>query len=202
MTHPLTTPAEALEAAARLNDAEADYLAACALAFSPEMTARPVLESAANRVRDVAAAIRALAAQVQPAPAPEPVSVWPSKRDVKEAIEGAIGCWRPCSGCHELNEGHPTGPFHPALRCHVGGGCSECGGIGAIWDTTDYAAMGEALSREIAPAPEPTEAQVEHLARALWDDRGEIASPYFCKDAAKNMARALLIENARIGGAK
>lgn len=44
------------------------------------------------------------------------------------------GCWLTCRGCHESNEGHPTGPYSKALRCHVGGGCRECGGIGAIWE--------------------------------------------------------------------
>lgn len=44
------------------------------------------------------------------------------------------GMWRSCSGCHELNEGHPTGPFSTAFRCNLGVGCRECGGIGAVWE--------------------------------------------------------------------
>lgn len=44
------------------------------------------------------------------------------------------GAWRPCSGCHETDEGHPTGPFSDTLQCHLGIGCHECGGIGATWE--------------------------------------------------------------------
>lgn len=44
------------------------------------------------------------------------------------------GAWRPCTGCHESNEGHPTGPFSTALKCNLGSGCHECGGIGAVWE--------------------------------------------------------------------
>lgn len=50
------------------------------------------------------------------------------------------GFWRTCSGCHETEDGYDIGyyPFNEAFRCKLGAGCSECGGIGAIWDTTDY----------------------------------------------------------------
>jgi len=44
------------------------------------------------------------------------------------------GWWRSCTGCHELDEGHPTGPWSTALRCNLGVGCRECGGIGAVWE--------------------------------------------------------------------
>lgn len=47
------------------------------------------------------------------------------------------GFWRSCSGCHESNEGHPTGPYSDTFRCHLGSGCRECGGIGAIWEQVD-----------------------------------------------------------------
>lgn len=46
----------------------------------------------------------------------------------------AEGFWRSCSGCHELNEGHPTGPYSEVFRCNLGSGCRECGGIGATWE--------------------------------------------------------------------
>ena len=62
-------------------------------------------------------------------------------RGVAETLAGQGGDWRSCSGCHELNEGHDTGPYSAVLKCHLGNGCSECGGIGAIWDTTNYAGM-------------------------------------------------------------
>jgi hypothetical protein len=44
------------------------------------------------------------------------------------------GHWYACSGCHELDDGYPTGPYSTALRCHLGTGCHECGGIGALWE--------------------------------------------------------------------
>jgi hypothetical protein len=46
----------------------------------------------------------------------------------------ALGRWRSCTGCHEHDEGHPTGPYNSVLRCHLGNGCHECGGIGATWE--------------------------------------------------------------------
>jgi hypothetical protein len=57
---------------------------------------------------------------------------------VAEQLEQGAGAWRACSGCHELIEGHPTGPWSETLKSYMGGGCRECGGIGAIWDSTDY----------------------------------------------------------------
>ena len=78
--------------------------------------------------------------------------LWPSREDVSEITEEGRGFWKSCSGCHELNEGYPTGPMHPILRCAVGVGCFECGGIGAVWDTTDYGAMGDALANPAADA--------------------------------------------------
>jgi hypothetical protein len=60
---------------------------------------------------------------------------------VKEYAED--GFWNTCSGCHESEDGYDVGhyPFSESFNCKLGGGCSECGGIGAIWDTTDYDAM-------------------------------------------------------------
>ncbi|MET3371976.1 hypothetical protein ABIC89_001017 [Variovorax boronicumulans] len=73
-------------------------------------------------------------------------------RGVADTLENDDGCWRSCSGCHELNEGHDTGPYSAVLKCHLGSGCSECGGIGAIWDTTDYADMADHSLAQAAPA--------------------------------------------------
>lgn len=94
-----------------------------------------------------AAPVAALAAREQ-----ETVSI--ELRGIAETLENQDGHWRSCSGCHELNEGHDTGLYSAVLKCHLGSGCSECGGIGAIWDTTDYADMAaHALaSRQQAPA--------------------------------------------------
>jgi hypothetical protein len=64
--------------------------------------------------------------------------------DITRLIKEGRGAWRSCSGCHELNEGHDTGPYSHTFRCALGNGCSECGGIGAVWDTTDYQALADA----------------------------------------------------------
>jgi hypothetical protein len=64
--------------------------------------------------------------------------------DITRLIKEGCGAWRSCSGCHELNEVHDTGPYSHTFRCALGHGCSECGGIGAVWDTTDYQALADA----------------------------------------------------------
>lgn len=71
-------------------------------------------------------------------------------RGISETAAEGRGVWRSCSGCHELNEGHDTGPRSKVFCCALGVGCSECGGIGAVWDTTDYGAMGDALAASMA----------------------------------------------------
>lgn len=68
---------------------------------------------------------------------------------IREVRQEYAGCWRSCSGCYETNEGYPAAPSDPDLGVPLGGGCSECGGVGAIWDTTDYEAMGTALAVEL-----------------------------------------------------
>lgn len=72
---------------------------------------------------------------------------------VADAIAYGKGVWRSCSGCHETNEGVPLGPYSSILKCHLGGGCFECGGIGAIWDTTDYADMGRFMAEDTSALP-------------------------------------------------
>ncbi|MEW6091902.1 MAG: hypothetical protein AB1647_13355 [Pseudomonadota bacterium] len=65
---------------------------------------------------------------------------------VRDAMQEGDGLWRSCSGCYETNEGYPTAPTDPGFGVPLGVGCGECGGIGAVWDTTDYAALGDALA--------------------------------------------------------
>ena len=65
---------------------------------------------------------------------------------VAEILADAEGIWMTCSGCHESNEGVPTGPYSQVLKCHLGNGCGECGGIGAVWDTTNYQEMSESMA--------------------------------------------------------
>ncbi|MCR4146225.1 hypothetical protein [Alcaligenes faecalis] len=79
---------------------------------------------------------------------------------ISEAIGNGGGFWRSCSGCHESNEGMATGPFSETFKCHLGVGCSECGGIGAIWDTTDYDAMADFMAAKDQQNVENTETVV------------------------------------------
>lgn len=69
---------------------------------------------------------------------------------ISEELAEETGAWRSCSGCHELNEGHPTGEWSDVLKCHLGLGCRECGGIGATWDNTDYSLVNEHVTRSQA----------------------------------------------------
>ncbi len=78
---------------------------------------------------------------------PPPVAVKATELDgVSDALAYGKGIWRTCTGCHESNEGYPTGPYSNTLKCHLGGGCFECGGIGAVWDATDYEDMGKFIA--------------------------------------------------------
>lgn len=93
----------------------------------------------------------------QPAqPQQEPIAV--ELVGVEEAIKEGNGFWKSCTGCYETNEGHPpTGAFFSSVfKCYMGHGCSECGGIGAIWDDTDYEAMADHMMRDDA-APQPAQ---------------------------------------------
>jgi hypothetical protein len=57
------------------------------------------------------------------------------QQEVHRVLGEGDGYWTPCSGCHETNEGYETGafPYSDTFRCYLGGGCTECGGLGAIW---------------------------------------------------------------------
>lgn len=88
---------------------------------------------------------------------------------ISEALAEGTGAWRSCSGCHELNEGHATGEWSDVLKCHLGLGCRECGGIGAIWDNTDYS-----LVNQQAPVVSDEAERFRLLARHYMKALGEI----------------------------
>ncbi|MGE8519727.1 MAG: hypothetical protein ACN6OK_05740 [Alcaligenes faecalis] len=98
-------------------------------------------------------------------------------RGISEAIGNGDGVWRSCSGCHELNEGMATGPFSKTFKCHLGVGCAECGGIGAIWDTTDYDAMADLMAIEYQQRTENTE--------PAGQDQGDSWSGWACQYPGK-----------------
>lgn len=74
--------------------------------------------------------------------------------------EGAACGWRPCTGCHETNEGTSTGDyrFSRVFDCEQGGGCHECGGLGVVWFHYDAASL-EDVARETPNALQAAQAQ-------------------------------------------
>ena len=99
--------------------------------------------------------------RTNPSPAAETVShecdqiesdIWPAiAANVREQVNDGDGFWKPCSGCYETEDGQNVHgyPHSQVFGCVLGSGCSECGGIGAIWDTTDYGAMADELHAEM-----------------------------------------------------
>jgi hypothetical protein len=89
-------------------------------------------------------------------------------RELREALRGVAevlaegdGMWRTCSGCHESEDGYDVGTYHYSeiLGCKLGGGCRECGGLGAVWDATDY----EDMAQHILAQEDPAKAFAEWL---------------------------------------
>jgi hypothetical protein len=82
---------------------------------------------------------------------------------VDEVLSEGEGFWRECSGCYETEDGHPVGhyPYSEVLRCYLGNGCAECGGLGAIWDNTDYEAMAHDFERALAATHAPAMAETQ-----------------------------------------
>lgn len=78
--------------------------------------------------------------------------------DLRARIDSVVefsghGCWVTCTGCAESSEGVLDSRYYPhskVLGCQLGGGCSECGGIGAVWDDTDYEDMARSMLAEDA----------------------------------------------------
>lgn len=70
---------------------------------------------------------------------------------IREVVEfNGHGFWHSCSGCYETEDGYPVGhyPHSIVLGCDLGGGCSECGGLGATWDGADYSTMVDDMRRD------------------------------------------------------
>lgn len=70
---------------------------------------------------------------------------------VREQLSDGDGFWRSCSGCYETVDGQNVHgyPHSKVFGCELGSGCGECGGIGAIWDTTNYRDMADGLAAEM-----------------------------------------------------
>lgn len=95
---------------------------------------------------------------------------------VEDELKNGDGFWRTCSGCHETEDGHPVGhyPFSAILNCDLGAGCSECGGIGAVWDNTDYGAMADAWDAQEVAREQAEEAQKQIM---RFDIIGNLINP-------------------------
>lgn len=85
---------------------------------------------------------------------------------VKEVIEEGGGFWHSCSGCYESNEGAPPkgATYSTIFQCYLGCGCDECGGLGAVWDNTDYEDMARFMAGQDAAPVEPV--KQEHSGEA------------------------------------
>lgn len=99
-----------------------------------------------------------LAAALAPAPAQDVEarssadSEWQSiAQGVQDRVAEGEGFWKSCSGCYETEDGQNVhGYSHSTVfGCDLGSGCSECGGIGAVWDTTDYSKMADEMHAEM-----------------------------------------------------
>jgi hypothetical protein len=113
------------------------------------------LEMTFGHVRRARAAVTALSALKD---AGEPVGAWRTRRiaeEIAEAEAGGRGFWRACCGCQEAVDGclnTEDYPYNSVFKCHPGAGCSECGGLGVIWDDIDYAEMAEEMAGEMNSA--------------------------------------------------
>lgn len=93
------------------------------------------------------------------APGSVPTSTEPDETQIladgvaAEVAEGS-GSWRSCSGCYDTEDGHPTQryPHSKIFGCDLGNGCSECGGLGVVWDDTDYEDMARHMLSEKSEA--------------------------------------------------
>lgn len=86
-------------------------------------------------------------------------------RQIAEEIAEGSGFWKACSGCQESVDGYVSErdyPYNRVFQCQPGGGCSECGGLGVLWDNIDY----DAMARDIlADEDEPLNSQDDDAER-------------------------------------
>ena len=106
--------------------------------------------------------------------------------------EPDAGFWHSCSGCQESSEGVVSEHYYPysdVFKCQPGSGCTECGGLGVLWDDVDYTNYGDELTTHPADA-----ARVEALEAALRRllDATEVVKTWPADDATKAFDRALM----------
>ncbi len=104
-----------------------------------------------------------------------------------EAAEGSACGWRSCTGCHETNEGYETGhfPYSVMLGCYVGSGCSECGGIGAVWEYWTKSDLDAMVQDEAAAVAKVTKELPTDIAGAMsYLETGGLGEVVMMTDAA------------------
>ncbi|KQM37642.1 hypothetical protein [Sphingomonas sp. Leaf10] len=131
----------------------------------PTLTDQAVLRETADMLRRLAA--------LASAPAGKLNRDFTARR-IKELMDEGDGFWTACSGCQESCDGYVSErdyPFDPIFRCQPGGGCSECGGIGVLWDDgrgyDDITGDAEPAS---APAGDGVEAECDKRLVIVTDD--------------------------------
>ena len=76
-------------------------------------------------------------------------------RVASEEGQGGAACgWRPCTGCHETEDGYSVGryPHSQVFGREVGGGCHECGGIGVVWEYYSKTSL-DAMVKDVTATP-------------------------------------------------
>ena len=113
---------------------------------------------------------------------------------VSSTVEEDGNWWKPCSGCYDTEDGHPTQKYGHShtLKTDVGCGCHECGGLGAVWEyysEDDLAAMQEEF------LPHPDDLAVDRFAEAMkaklakkraegrsgWEDKDQCSREHLSK---------------------
>ena len=106
---------------------------------------------------------------------PEPDFAASIAEVIKEESAGGAACgWESSSGCHETNEGAESVhyPYSKMFGCYVGSGCSECGGLGVVWEHWSDDAlkmMAADISGSAHPAPSGQAAGAEAASNAQSD---------------------------------
>lgn len=111
----------------------------------PEAIAQPMLADLAILARDEIKSLRAQFDALKPLVKHHKYMV----SAVAERMEENDGFWHACSGCQESDEGYVSPELWPRseiFQCQPGAGCHECGGIGVIWDTTDWEAVEKSMT--------------------------------------------------------
>lgn len=129
----------------------------------------------------------------------------------EEAANGAACGWRSCTGCHELNEGHATGPYSDIFGCALGIGCSECGGLGAVWEYWPESALAAMQEEPAADALASMQSQIDAAEAKVVEEReacAQIADGERCgvngpvhrgaTHAAQNIAEKIRARGAKL----